>query len=96
MSKSGKNRKNSKRTWTEQLAVEVREQERLALEKLQNRTNYLKNPRFDAAQAQLLTTSSAPQAKEINIKKAAAAMNPIDKVQVSVTCVEHIVEKVII
>ena len=75
-------RTSNKRTWTEQLAVEEREKEREHLQKLQNRTNYLKNPRFDASQAKLLTTANRPQAKDINIKRSPTEIEPIDKVQV--------------
>ena len=75
-------RTSNKRTWTEQLAVEEREKEREHLQKLQNRTNYLKNPRFDASQAKLLTTANRPQAKDINIKRSPTEIEPIEKVQV--------------
>lgn len=73
---------SNKRTWTEQLAVDERQQEREHLQKLQNRTNYLKNPRFDASQAKLLTSASRAQAKDINIKRSPTDLDPIEKVQV--------------
>ena len=84
-SSKGKRKKASKKTWTEQLAVEAREQEKAALEKLQNRTNYLKNPRFDESGAQLLTESAKTQAKEINIKKSNADIKPLKQTQVTET-----------
>lgn len=66
----------------EELAVDQREKERAALEQLQNRTNYLKNPRFDPSQAKLLVAPSKPASKEINIKRAHTEVDPIKKVQV--------------
>jgi len=67
---------------TEQLAVEAREQDKAALAKLQTRTNYLKNPRHDVSQVQLLTVADKIQAKEVNIKQPPASAKPISQVQV--------------
>lgn len=81
---AAKKQGNGKRTWTEQMAVEQREKERQALQNLQDRSNYLKNPRFDAKQAKLLIASPGTIAKEINIKKSPTPLLPIEKVQVSI------------
>ena len=75
-------KKSSKKVWTEQLQTEQRERDKADLQQLQKRTNYLKNPRFDPAQAKVLTAPSRPQAKEINVKKPLPQLEPISKVQV--------------
>jgi len=51
--------------------------------------NYLKNPRFNPAEAKLLIKAERTQKKEVNIKSERVAPDPIEKVQVS-WCTERL------